>query len=310
MASPPIYDSSGISRERSALVMDLGRIVLPKPNSAGAKGLKSKSAVVVQVPVDLVSSVTDTTVASTSTELNLPLDRSSPPLTMDVPEIKAPLQGTPLTTVGSSSIAPNVAVDSVPLTATVNRDSWARIVSNDSNVTPQPLEFVKPMLAADNSTICIPSELLDIGRKKYSLCLVGQFMGVMPKMGFIHAIFNKLWGRQGPISVSPYKEDLILVQFPIESALLRALSGGPWHVGGIPLVLRRWSSSLEKLDFSTAVLPTWVQLQNVPFELLTREGLSYLASAIGVPLHADQDCSKIFNGNSVNLCIEVDYSMP
>ncbi|KAJ4849755.1 hypothetical protein Tsubulata_042992 [Turnera subulata] len=125
---------------------------------------------------------------------------------------------------------------------TVNRDSWARIVSNDSNVTPQPLEFVKPMLAADNSTICIPSELLDIGRKKYSLCLVGQFMGVMPKMGFIHAIFNKLWGRQGPISVSPYKEDLILVQFPIESALLRALSGGPWHVGGIPLVLRRYSS--------------------------------------------------------------------
>ncbi|KAJ4849754.1 hypothetical protein Tsubulata_042991 [Turnera subulata] len=73
---------------------------------------------------------------------------------------------------------------------------------------------------------------------------------------------------------------------------------------------KRRSSSLEKLDFSTAVLPTWVQLQNVPFELLTREGLSYLASAIGVPLHADQDCSKIFNGNSVNLCIEVDYSMP
>ncbi|KAJ4841288.1 hypothetical protein Tsubulata_028604 [Turnera subulata] len=54
----------------------------------------------------------------------------------------------------------------------------------------------------------------------------------------------------------------------------------------------------------------WVKLQHVPMELLTKEGLSYLSSVLRKPLHADQDCTKIFKSDSANVCVQVDFSKP
>ncbi|KAJ4840392.1 hypothetical protein Tsubulata_002033 [Turnera subulata] len=121
---------------------------------------------------------------------------------------------------------------------------------------------------------------------------------------------TKLWGRQGPVTVASCQTGLYLFQFPTESALLRALYGGPWHIGGIPLFLRRWVSGIQPVDFSASVIPVWVQLKRIPLELLTSEGLSYLASAIGTPLHMNQDCSKLLSADRVNICIDVDFSKP
>ncbi|KAJ4821962.1 hypothetical protein Tsubulata_034557 [Turnera subulata] len=70
------------------------------------------------------------------------------------------------------------------------------------------------------------------------------------------------------------------------------------------------SASLQKLDIFAAKIPVWTKLKHVPLELLTREGLSYLANAIGKPLHVDQDCSRLFKGNCANICIEVNFSQP
>ncbi|KAJ4842028.1 hypothetical protein Tsubulata_021917 [Turnera subulata] len=205
------------------------------------------------------------------------------------------------------SKAPTTNSASLPSTASPVKPVPCVNVASGGTISHQPLDFVERVFAADNSTISIPPELLEIGRKKYSLCLVGQFMGAAPKLRLIYTTLNKLWGRQGTISVSAYKDDLFLIQFPNEFALSRALFGGPWHAGGIPLVLRLWSASRQKLDVSAAKIPVWTKLKHVPLELLTREGLSYLASAIGKPLHADQDCSKLFKCNCVNICIEVNF---
>ncbi|KAJ4840393.1 hypothetical protein Tsubulata_002035 [Turnera subulata] len=103
---------------------------------------------------------------------------------------------------------------------------------------------------------------------------------------------------------------MFLFQFATAASLSRALNGGPWHVNGIPLVLRVWDSKIQKMDISSSVLPVWVQFDNVPLELSTREGLSYLASAIGKPLYMDQDCSKILKSDRINICTDVDFAKP
>ncbi|KAJ4843171.1 hypothetical protein Tsubulata_016958 [Turnera subulata] len=103
---------------------------------------------------------------------------------------------------------------------------WSKVISNSS---PQ-LSFMKPVFNDDCSALCIPPELLEIGRKKYQLCLIGQFVGAAPKIGLIHAILNDLWGRDGAngaISISSYKDGLYLFQFPNEATYLRALHRGP-----------------------------------------------------------------------------------
>ncbi|KAJ4831962.1 hypothetical protein Tsubulata_025186 [Turnera subulata] len=217
-----------------------------------------------------------------------------------------------LPSISSSSLskAPATKPTSEPSTAFPVKPVPCVKVAFGGTISYQPLDFVEHVFVADNSTISIPPELLEIGRKKYSLCLVGQFMGAAPKLRLICTTLNKLWGRQGTIFISAYMDDLFLIQFPNEFALSRASYGCPWHVGGIPLVLCLWSASLQKLDNFAAKIPVWTKLKHVPLELLTREGLSYLASAIGKPLHADQDCSKLFKCNCANICIEVNFSQP
>ncbi|KAJ4839058.1 hypothetical protein Tsubulata_021846 [Turnera subulata] len=126
-------------------------------------------------------------------------------------------------------------MDKVPQDKLDNGDSslpktaptpWAKVVSNPSPYNPQ-LNFMQPVLSGDSNMLCIPPELLEIGRKKYSLCLIGQFMGSAPKLGFIHAISIKLWVRDGAISISHYKDGLFLFQFSNESAYSRALTRVP-----------------------------------------------------------------------------------
>ncbi|KAJ4825729.1 hypothetical protein Tsubulata_001234 [Turnera subulata] len=146
--------------------------------------------------------------------------------------------------------------------------------------------------------------------KKYSLCLIGQFMGLSPKLGLMQAMATKLWGRHSPVSVFPYTEGLFLYQFLDESSLSRALHGGPWHIGGIPLLLRNWTVGIKPVDFSVSLIPVWVQLNHVPFELLTNEGLSYLTSALGKPSHMNLDCSKMLSSDRVSVCVDVDFSKP
>ncbi|KAJ4849060.1 hypothetical protein Tsubulata_029538 [Turnera subulata] len=282
-----IYDANGLPCAKSALIFDLGKVPLPKPSSVLRSQAKIAAASV-PAPVDFSTSpATDGLVSMpTVTEAKAPVVLSKP----------API---------ASSSAASPGVPSLPVELCT---SWAKVVSS-SPASPQ-LQFVEPVYSDDNSTVRIPPELIDLGRQKYSLCLIGQFMGGALKLGFMHAILNKLWGRDGPISVSPYKDGLFLFQFPNAATLSRALYRGPWHVGGIPLMLWPWSSNAQKLDNSSAIFPVWVKLKHVPLELLTKEGLSYLASVIGTPLHADQDCSKLFRGDSANICILVDFSKP
>ncbi|KAJ4828525.1 hypothetical protein Tsubulata_002854 [Turnera subulata] len=273
MSPSPLFSATGTVCGKSSLVMDLGKLVLPNPNSSSALKSKGKSVISVQQLVSFASKTDHTLV---------PEPPDAIPSTLRSGEAPTPVEADGL---GSMATMPVV-----------------------SNSTPQ-LSFMKPVFNDDCSALCIPPELLEIGRKKYQLCLVGQFVGTAPKIGLIHAILNKLWG-DGAISVSLYKDGLFLLQLPNEATYLRALSRGPWHVGGVPLMLWPWSSSAQKLDLSSSCFPVWLKLKHVPLELLTKEGLSYLASTLGTLLHTDRDCSKLFNNDCANVCVKVDFSKP
>ncbi|KAE8663142.1 hypothetical protein F3Y22_tig00113096pilonHSYRG00099 [Hibiscus syriacus] len=83
--------------------------------------------------------------------------------------------------------------------------------------------------------------------------LVGQFIGSTPNFGTLQKVIELMWGKAAPVKVS--------------------LAG----------------SNLFVFSFANASTRDWV-LKNVvqcPLELFSRKGLSYIASAIGKPLHMD-----------------------
>ena len=49
----------------------------------------------------------------------------------------------------------------------------------------------------------------------------------------------------------------------------------------------------------------WIQLSNIPLELFTQKGLSYIASALGVPLYMDHITAKQQRLTFAKICIEI-----
>ncbi|PPR95488.1 hypothetical protein GOBAR_AA25196 [Gossypium barbadense] len=84
------------------------------------------------------------------------------------------------------------------------------------------------------------------------------------------------------------------------------LDHGPWHIQNKPVIVRKWEPGKKRLDFDLHKLPVRVHLSHIPLELYTGIGLSYVASAIGVPLYM----YTITVGQSrlayAKVCVEID----
>lgn len=63
-----------------------------------------------------------------------------------------------------------------------------------------------------------------------------------------------------------------------------ALSKGTWYLENKPMIVHAWGSKVGEKSRMTL----WVKFENMPDSYWTREGLSFLGSAIGNPLSADE----------------------
>ena len=84
----------------------------------------------------------------------------------------------------------------------------------------------------------------------------------------------------------------------------------PWLLAGRYLVLRKWCPGLPMAKDELSKIPVWAKFHNVPIELWTEEGLSHIASVVGLPLYADaatEACSRI---SFARICKEFDASIP
>ncbi|XP_039029118.1 uncharacterized protein LOC120163190 [Hibiscus syriacus] len=99
--------------------------------------------------------------------------------------------------------------------------------------------------------------------------------------------------------------EFICVFFANSSARDWVLENGPWHVQHKPLFLRKWEPNLKELCFDLICMPIWVQLYNVPLELFSQKGLSYIASTIVKPLHMDSITTSREKLEYARVCVEI-----
>ena len=97
-----------------------------------------------------------------------------------------------------------------------------------------------------------------------------------------------LLGVEGDVVVKPVGSNTFIIQLPNALSRDRVLEGGPCNIQNIPLIVRKWEPDMESLDFNMKKLPIRIHLRNVPLELFTKNGLSYLASTVGNPLYMDR----------------------
>ncbi|XP_022765943.1 uncharacterized protein LOC111310812 [Durio zibethinus] len=56
-------------------------------------------------------------------------------------------------------------------------------------------------------------------------------------------------------------------------------------------------------------IPAWIHLKNVPLELYTKKGLSYTASALGIPLYMDKITANFEGLAYAKICVEIEVNV-
>ncbi|XP_039026533.1 uncharacterized protein LOC120160183 [Hibiscus syriacus] len=107
------------------------------------------------------------------------------------------------------------------------------------------------------------------------------------------------------VQVSSAGSNLFIFSFDNESARDWVVDNGPWHVHNKTLILRNWEPNSQSLCFDLTKIPIWVHLYNVPLELFSRVGHSYISSAIGNPLSMDSITASKTRLEFAKVCVEI-----
>ena len=137
---------------------------------------------------------------------------------------------------------------------------------------------------------------------------MGHFIGTRLPYATVHNIAHKIWAKEGLIEVLAQDHDFLLFKFSSEKGLASFLDKGPWLFAGRHLVLKRRKSGMKLSKEAVNKISVWAHLHSIPIEYWIEAGLSYIASAVGVPLYADHATESRSRINNARVCVEVDAS--
>ncbi|GAV92418.1 DUF4283 domain-containing protein/zf-CCHC_4 domain-containing protein [Cephalotus follicularis] len=119
---------------------------------------------------------------------------------------------------------------------------------------------------------------------------------------------ERKWGQAGRFSFHVVGNGVFLIKFDNEQAREWVLNNGPWDVWGYHLALRMWSKDMSLSLDDCKSIPVWVKLKSVPVQYWNKDGLSYIASVLGKPLHMDANTTNKRVLAFARVCIEISAS--
>ncbi|XVE88719.1 hypothetical protein DITRI_Ditri19aG0091600 [Diplodiscus trichospermus] len=159
----------------------------------------------------------------------------------------------------------------------------------------------------DQSLQFFPLEKVD-GEKLWKNAVVGQFIGHMPNFSLFQRLVSIMWGSDSTVEVKPTGRNLFIIQFLSAKKRDSVLEKGPWHIQNKPLIIRKREPGMSSLDLDLTRVPVWIHLRNVPLELFTKDGLSYIANLVGTPLYMDWIIATQKRLAFAKICVELDIN--
>ena len=182
--------------------------------------------------------------------------------------------------------------------------SWANILQPRVAAEIQ-LKYTKHPRTMERVKISMPSELIFAGSKAWNNTLVGYFIGKRLPYSLVRNFSARLWNKAGLFSMHATDSGYFFFKFNSKEASDAVLEGGPWYLAGQPIILKNWHVGLELTKEAQSTIPIWVNIYNIPLEYWNPEGLGFIASAIGKPLHVHKMTASCQRLSFARLCIEV-----
>ncbi|KAA0062888.1 non-LTR retroelement reverse transcriptase-like protein [Cucumis melo var. makuwa] len=107
-------------------------------------------------------------------------------------------------------------------------------------------------------------------------------------------------------TITILENDLICFQFRRPNSVEWILSRGPWHLGGKPMLLRKWTLGIVPESFVFNSVPVWIRLGRIPMELWTEAWLAIVASVVGKPITLDLATKEHSRLSYARVCVKLE----
>ncbi|KAG2266872.1 hypothetical protein Bca52824_073951 [Brassica carinata] len=132
--------------------------------------------------------------------------------------------------------------------------------------------------------VMIPDEVFERGALQHKDFVVGRFFGRISAFKTIQNVLNYLWGKGNKLEIhrnQPARS--VIVRIPSDYIREKVLKKRIWYVDTATFHVAQWSDGEVADTSSLKVIPIWAHLIGVPFDLMTNEGLGWIADALPFP---------------------------
>ena len=140
-----------------------------------------------------------------------------------------------------------------------------------------------------------------------SLTLLGRFLTARPyNQRAAKALLMTVWKLGNDLRIVDVGKWLFQFRFKLKSQLTWVLNNGPWSFNNILLVLRRWERGMTANSMIFSVLPIWVQVWGLSFDLMNEETGWEISKGLGHVVDVDK---KTFLSDQVRF-IRIRIELP
>ncbi|OMO77364.1 hypothetical protein COLO4_25222 [Corchorus olitorius] len=127
----------------------------------------------------------------------------------------------------------------------------------------------------------------------------------------VMAILRNIWPEKEAPAIGEVGMNTYSISFSSQEVMMKALEGNPWSIMGYCLNLKKWSANtpVAQLDFKG--IQFWIQIHNLPRELLTKQNGEKIRKMLGEVLKVEEPRGRFaLNRGFLQLRIIVDSEKP
>lgn len=165
-----------------------------------------------------------------------------------------------------------------------------------------------PQIIEGHTTVQLEEEDILTKENKWKCALIAYVIGECPGYNAMNRYVSLNWTNVTKSEVYLHDEGYYIVKFQSLDDLKEILYNGPYTINNRPIILKQWSSEFDFGSEFLIEIPLWVTFPKLPLNCWGIGSLSRIASAIGVPLFADECTTKQTRILYISMLIEVNVT--
>ncbi|KAI0499496.1 hypothetical protein KFK09_017700 [Dendrobium nobile] len=179
---------------------------------------------------------------------------------------------------------------------------WSNILAEPAPSAPHiPIS----LLEISEEIIPFDKDFTDAAATEWSLCLVGYSIGKRPYYEALKETAHRIWKLKGTFQLIALIDGFFLFKFSLPEDYDMVCSKGVWFFHGKPFVFQKWTKNFHHTRENFTSVPIWVRVHNLPLVCWNSEGISKIASKIGIPIAVDALTAAKTRLTYARICIQV-----